>query len=76
MKIASLLILLSLAQLGHTAQNPQTFDIFTTKVAIESEAASSESLAVIPEPSTYALLVLSALAIAGYSLRSRHRKKS
>jgi hypothetical protein len=76
MKILGLLILLSLAHPGHSASNPQVLNLFTTQVQIETDTSTSEFLTVIPEPSTYALLVLSALAIAGYNVRNRRRKKS
>ena len=34
---------------------------------------SAQGIAAVPEPSTYALLALSALAVSGYVIRRRHR---
>jgi hypothetical protein len=58
------------------AAAPNAFSFYATAMGAGDQRQSyfNNMTVVVPEPSTYALLTLSALAIGGYAARRRARK--
>jgi hypothetical protein len=75
MKLFILCFILTACEQAYSAPSSAALTIFTTDINVFPEVPTNKTLAVIPEPSTYALLLLSAAAIAGYNLRRRRRNK-
>lgn len=59
-----------------TDTSGSTFNFATTGATyttVPNTATATQSFSVVPEPSTYALLAMSGLAVGGYALRRRRR---
>ncbi len=64
---------LSPADLGTKALNFGAGTALTSSDVLKGSLSSATTVAMVPEPSTYALLSLAGLALSGYALRRRRR---
>ena len=59
---------------GLSANAFRMYNINLGNTGVDDITLWNEAVAPVPEPSTYALLALSGLALAGYAARRRHLK--